>query len=105
MLFRSNELQIIKKKEVGETILDFEIPRNWNRWVINALNAGSTIDNIINWTRNLQAVTLNDVNDAGNKYWNHENFYLIIFGDKDSTETFLNQFENVEYYERFDPSK
>ena len=101
----NNELQIIKKKEVGETILDFEIPRNWNRWVINALNAGSTIDNIINWTRNLQAVTLNDVNDAGNKYWNHEKFYLIIFGDKDSTETFLNQFENVDYYEKFASSK
>jgi hypothetical protein len=45
------------------------------------------------------------VNGAGKKYWDHENFYLVVFGKKDSTETFLNQFENVEYYERFDPSK
>jgi len=63
------------------------------------LNAGSSIDKIVNWTRNLQTVSLNDVNDAGKKYWDHENFYLIVYGNKDSTATFLNQFENVEYYQ------
>ena len=93
------------KKVIGKTILEFESPRNWNRWVINELNAGSSIDKIISWTSNLQAVTLDDVNMAANKYWDHENFYLIVFGDKDSTETFLNQFENIEYYEKFDPLK
>jgi len=98
----NDELQFIKKKEIGETILEFESPRDWNRWVINELNAGSSIDKIISWTSNLQAVSLNDVNGAGKKYWDHENFYLIVFGNKDSTEIFLNQFENIEYYEKFD---
>ena len=74
-------------------------------WVLSELSAGHSLDDIKNWVNTLEAVTLDDVNMAANKYWDHENFYLIVFGDKDSTETFLNQFENVEYYERFDPSK
>jgi len=95
----TDELELVKKKEIGSTILEFESPRNWNRWVLNELNAGSSIDKIVNWTRNLQTVSLKEVNDAGKKYWDHENFYLIVYGNKDSTETFLNQFENVEYYQ------
>ncbi len=94
-----DELQLVKKKEIGSTILRFESPSNWNRWVINELYAGSSIDKIVNWTNNLQTVSLNDVNDAGKKYWDHENFYLVVYGNKDSTKTFLNQFENVEYYQ------
>ena len=87
------------KREVGSKILSFEEKRGWNKWVINELNVGSTFDNILNWNENLHAITLNDVNSAGDQYWDHENFYLIIFGNKDSTATFLKQFDNVEYYQ------
>ena len=48
---------------------------------------------------------LDDVNVAANKYWDHENFYLIVFGDKDSTATFLNQFDNVEMLHHMDAFK
>ena len=61
--------------------------------------SGKTIENIKNYTNNLKTITLDDVNSAGKKYWDHENFYLIIFGNKDSTATFLKQFDNVEYYQ------
>ena len=87
------------KREVGHTILSFEQKSARNEWVINELNVGSTFDNILNWNENLHAITLNDVNSAGDQYWDHENFYLIIIGNKDSTATFLKQFDNVEYYQ------
>jgi predicted Zn-dependent peptidase len=95
----SDELEMMYKREVGSKILGFEEKRDWNKWVINELNVGITFDNILNWNENLHAITLNDVNSAGDQYWDHENFYLIIFGNKDSTATFLKQFDNVEYYQ------
>ena len=33
---------------------------------------------------------------------NANNYIMVIFGDKDSCATILNNFENVEYYERTD---
>ena len=42
------------------------------------------------------STSLDKVNKVVNKYLDHENFYLVVSGNKDSTMTFLNQFENVE---------
>ena len=39
------------------------------------------------------------------EYFDHENFYLVIVGNKDSTMTFLNQFENVEMIHYLDGFK
>ena len=100
-----SELEAAKQYQIGKSIISFEQPSDWMAWVLGELSAGHSLEDIKSWVNTLEAVTLDDVNMAANKYWDHENFYLIVFGDKDSTETFLNQFENVEYYERFDPSK
>ena len=48
----------------------------------------------------LNAVTLEDVNDAAARIYNPDNFILLVMGKKDSCSTFLEQFENVEYYEQ-----
>ena len=74
-------------------------------WVLGELSAGHSLDDIKNWVNTLESVTLDDVNVAANKYWDHENFYLIVFGDKDSTATFLNQFNNVEMLHYMDGFK
>jgi hypothetical protein len=49
--------------------------------------------------------SLDKVNKVANKYLDHENFYLIVSGNKDSTMTFLNQFENVEMIHYLDGFK
>ena len=49
--------------------------------------------------------SLDKVNKVANKYLDHENFYLVVSGNKDSTMTFLNQFENVEMIHYLDGFK
>ena len=92
-------------KNIGKLIISYENPNRWIHWVLGELSAGHSLDDIKNWVNTLESVTLDDVNVAANKYWDHENFYLIVFGDKDSTATFLNQFDNVEMLHHMDTFK
>ena len=48
---------------------------------------------------NLNDVGLDEVNSAAAKIYNPNNFILLVMGNQDSCATFLEQFENVEYYE------
>jgi len=100
-----SELEAAKQYQIGTSILSFEQPSEWMAWVLSELSAGHSLDDIKNWVNTLESVTLDDVNVAANKYWDHENFYLIVFGDKDSTATFLNQFNNVEMLHYMDGFK
>ena len=48
---------------------------------------------------NLNDVGLDEVNSAAAKIYNPNNFILLVMGKRDSCAIFLEQFENVEYYE------
>ena len=50
----------------------------------------------------IQAVTLEEVNAAAKKVFDPENFIMVVNANKDSCSIFLNQFENIEYYETKD---
>ena len=45
-------------------------------------------------------VSLDDINNAASRIYDPNNFILLIMGNKDSCTTFLDQFEDVEYYEQ-----
>tara|TARA_Y100000588_G_scaffold274015_1_gene289954 strand:- start:720 stop:2069 length:1350 start_codon:yes stop_codon:yes gene_type:complete len=94
-----NELDRVNKKIIGETILNNQLPSSWNWHVLSDLSCDIPIEEIPLFTDNIKSLTIEDINRIGEKYWDHENFYLIVYGNKDSTETFLNQFEHVEYYQ------
>ena len=82
-------MQSSKKYDIAHDIISFERPENWSRWVLGELSAVQSLDDIKNWTHNIEVVTLEVVNRTANKYWDHENFYLIVYGNIDLTMTFL----------------
>ena len=57
------------------------------------------MENIKGAISNLNDVGLDEVNSAAAKIYNPNNFILLVMGNQDSCATFLEQFENVEYYE------
>ena len=94
-----DELERVNKKMIGETILNHQSPAKWNWSVLSDISCDIPIEKIPLFTDNLKSLTIEDVNRIGEKYWDYEKFYLIVYGNKDSTEAFLNQFEQVEYYQ------
>ena len=100
-----SELEAAKQYQIGKSIISFEHPSDWMAWVLGELSAGHSLEDIKSWVNTLEAVTLDDVNMAANKYWDHENFYLIVNGNKDSTKAFLKQFDNVEIINHLEINK
>ena len=62
-------------------------------------NNGYSLENISNKWEEINKVTLDEANDAAAKIYDPNNFMILVMGNRDSCATFLNQFDNVEYYE------
>jgi len=45
-------------------------------------------------------VSLDDINNAASRIYDPNNFILLIMGNQDSCTTFLDRFEDIEYYEQ-----
>ncbi len=60
---------------------------------------GYSLDEISNKWKYIQNVTLKEVNDVAAKMFDPNSFMMVVIGNKDSCSTFLEHFENVEYYE------
>ena len=50
----------------------------------------------------INEVSLEEVNAAAKKMFDPNNFMMVVIANKDSSATFLEQFENYEYYEQWD---
>jgi len=61
---------------------------------------GYSIERVAQLVDDIKAVTLDGVNAAAKKVFDPNNFVMAIAGNKDSCATFLDQFPNIEYYER-----
>ena len=44
--------------------------------------------------------TIDLKNEAAARMFDPDNFMMVVLGNRDSCTTFLEQFENVEYYEQ-----
>ena len=60
---------------------------------------GYSLDAISNKWAEIKSVTVEEVNSAASKFFDGNNLIMTIIGNKDSCQVFLNQFENVVYYE------
>ena len=60
---------------------------------------GYSLEKIKGGLKKLNEVSLDAVNVAAARIYNPENFILLVMGNQDSCATFLEQFEDVEYYE------
>ena len=99
------ELFTAKSDCIGTIIMNFEDPIDYTHYILEDLHGGFTLDQIKQEQIKYATTSLDKVNKVANKYLDHENFYLVVSGNKDSTMTFLNQFENVEMIHYLDGFK
>ena len=95
-----NELESAKKIISNTIKYDLNEPQELTHFIQRQYNVnGYSLEKISEGLQKLNAVTLEDVNDAAAKIYNPNNFILLVMGKRDSCSTFLEKFENVEYYE------
>ena len=99
------ELYAAKSNRIGTIIMDFEDPIDYTQIILRQQHYGFTLDQIKQEQIKYATTSLDKVNKVANKYLDHKNFYLVVSGNKDSTMTFLNQFENVEMIHYLDGFK
>ena len=74
-------------------------PRHFSDFIQERYNNnGYSINKISKSWDNVEDITLSEANNAAAKIFDPENFMILVMGNKDSCATFLNQFDNVEYY-------
>ena len=75
-------------------------PKDFTHFIQSEYNVnGYNLETISSGLIKLNDVSLDDVNKAAARIYNPNNFILLVMGNKDSCATFLDQFEDVEYYE------
>ena len=95
-----SELEYAKKTKIIDYNNRLHNPRRLSTFIQDNYNLnGYSLDAISNKWKYIQNVTLKEVNDIAVKMFDPNNFMMVVVGNKDSCSTFLEQFENVEYYE------
>ena len=64
-----------------------------------------SIDKLKSNISQIQSVSLTEINKAAKKVFDPDNFIMVVQGNKDSCQTFLDQFDNVNYYKNGDEPK
>ena len=95
-----SELNYAKKTKINHYNNRLHNPRQLSTFIQDNYNLnGYSLDEISNKWKYIQSVTLKEINDVAAKMFDPNNFMMVVIGNKDSCETFLNQFQNVEYYD------
>ncbi len=97
-----NEAELKSAKKIISNRLKYELnkPKDFTHFIQRKYNVnGYSLEKISEGLQKLNAVTLEDVNDAAARIYNPDNFILLVMGKRDSCSTFLELFENVEHYE------
>ena len=97
------ELDRLKKIEINSYNKNLFKPESFNSFIQTHYNFnGYSLQKISDKWDKIENATLKDVNFVASKIFDPNNYIMVIFGDKDSCTTILNNFENVEYYEKTD---
>ena len=95
-----SELEYAKKTKLNYYNNRLHNPRQLSTFIQDNYNLnGYSLDEISNKWKYIQNVTLKEVNDVAAKMFDSNSFMMVVIGNKDSCSTFLEHFENVEYYE------
>ncbi len=98
---RDSELLAAKKIESNKIINNLNKPENFTRYIQHRYNNNDfNMEKIEASFDEINSVSLNDVQKVASKMYNRNNFILLLMGNKDSCATFLERFEDFEYYER-----
>ena len=94
------ELDRLKTLRINEYNTSLYDPERFSNFIQDNYNFnGYNLDEISNKWAQVQSVTLEEINSAASKIFDGNNLIMTVIGNKDSCVTFLEQFENVEYYE------
>ena len=97
-----DEDELESAKKIISNNLKFKLnkPKDFTHFIQSEYNVnGYNLETISSGLIKLNDVSLDDVNKAAARIYNPNNFILLVMGNKDSCATFLDQFEDVEYYE------
>ena len=95
------ELDLAKATRINDYQNKTYNPKEFNDFIQHYYNRnGYSLEKISNMINEINAVTIEEVNAAAKKIFDPNNFVMAIAGNKDSCATFLDQFPNIEYYER-----
>ena len=97
-----DEDELESAKKIISNNLKFKLnkPKDFTHFIQSEYNVnGYNLETISSGLIKLNDVSLDDVNKAAARIYNPNNFILLVMGKKDSCATFLDQFEDVEYYE------
>jgi len=95
------ELELAKATRINDYQNKTYNPKELNGFIQHYYNRnGYSLEKISTMINDINAVTIEDVNAAAKKIFDPNNFVMAIAGNKDSCATFLDQFPNIEYYER-----
>ena len=90
-----------KKIRSNEMKSNLNEPEAYTKFIQRAYNInGFSLEKIEASFDKINNVSLDEINNAASKIYDPNNFILLIMGNQDSCATFLDQFENVEYYEQ-----
>ena len=98
-----DDAELESAKNIISNRLKYELnePEDLTLFIQREYNVnGYDLEKIKGAISNLNDVGLDEVNSAATKIYNPNNFILLVMGKRDSCSTFLEQFENVEYYEQ-----
>jgi len=93
-----DRLKTIRLNDYNNSLYD---PERFSNFIQNNYNFnGYSLEKISNKWAQINSVTLEEINNAASKIFDADNLMMVVIGNKDSCATFLEQFENVEYYEQ-----
>ena len=93
-----DRLKTIRLNDYNNSLYD---PERFSNFIQDNYNFnGYSLEKISNKWAQINSVTLEEINNAASKIFDADNLMIVIVGNKDSCTTFLEQFENVEYYEQ-----
>ena len=95
------ELLAAKKIRSINSINKLNNPEDFTRYIQFGYNSnGFSLEKIEASYDEMNSVSLDEVNNAASRIYDPNNFILLLMGNRDSCATFLERFEDVEYYEQ-----
>jgi predicted Zn-dependent peptidase len=95
-----------QKKKIEKNLKSIYSDANqFSFFVTSHLNAGFTLEELKDYWNNYNNVTLDQVNRSLLKLFDLDNIYIVAVGDKKQSESFINNFDNVELYNYKDKLK
>lgn len=98
-LITEDELQLAKNNMIGSFIRSLEDPESIASYALRIERYSLPKDYYKNYLKKIEAVTIEDVQAAAQKYIRPENAHILVVGKAEEIGDKLNQFGDVQFYD------